>query len=90
MSRSRCRRKAHVFSDKDEASSWDGVDGLRVLLEMSQLLNTGLDAQSLALCVKLCETGANPEALANLIKELRARTAPNVTTWSLRPEHAER
>ncbi|XP_037556053.1 mitotic-spindle organizing protein 1 [Dermacentor silvarum] len=61
-----------------------------VLLEMSQLLNTGLDAQSLALCVKLCETGANPEALANLIKELRARTAPNVTTWSLRPEHAER
>ncbi|XP_050023810.1 mitotic-spindle organizing protein 1-like [Dermacentor andersoni] len=61
-----------------------------VLLEMSQLLNTGLDAQSLALCVRLCESGANPEALAGLIKELRARTAPNVTTWSLRPEHAER
>ncbi|XP_075529300.1 mitotic spindle organizing protein 1 [Dermacentor variabilis] len=61
-----------------------------VLLEMSQLLNTGLDAQSLALCVQLCESGANPEALAGLIKELRARTAPSVTTWSLRPEHAER
>ncbi|KAL1430196.1 hypothetical protein MTO96_015312 [Rhipicephalus appendiculatus] len=39
-----------------------------VLLEMSQLLNTGLDAQSLALCVKLCESGVNPEALACLIK----------------------
>ncbi|XP_065303646.1 mitotic-spindle organizing protein 1 [Dermacentor albipictus] len=61
-----------------------------VLLEMSQLLNTGLDAQSLALCIQLCESGANPEALAGLIKELRARSAPNVTTWSLRPEHAER
>ncbi|KAH7977765.1 hypothetical protein HPB49_003515 [Dermacentor silvarum] len=51
-----------------------------VILEMSQLLNTGLDARSLALCVQLCESGVNPEALAGLIKELRARAAPNVTT----------
>uniref|UniRef100_A0A131Z2V0 Mitotic-spindle organizing protein 1 n=1 Tax=Rhipicephalus appendiculatus TaxID=34631 RepID=A0A131Z2V0_RHIAP len=61
-----------------------------VLLEMSQLLNTGLDAQSLALCVKLCESGVNPEALACLIKEVRARTASNVSTSSMRPDNAER
>uniref|UniRef100_A0A023FYD4 Putative mitotic-spindle organizing protein 1 n=1 Tax=Amblyomma parvum TaxID=251391 RepID=A0A023FYD4_AMBPA len=61
-----------------------------VLLEMSQLLNTGLDARSLALCVRLCENGANPEALASLIKELRVQSPSNVTNWSLRPEHAER
>lgn len=49
-----------------------------MLLEMSQILNTGLDAQSLALCIQLCESGVNPEALARLIKELRSRQASNL------------
>ena len=31
------------------------------LQELSRLLNTGLDPDSLALCVQLCENGANPE-----------------------------
>jgi len=41
------------------------------LLELSKLLNTGLDPQSLALCVRLCERGAHPEALATVVRELR-------------------
>ena len=41
------------------------------LQELSQLLNTGLDSQSLSLCVRLCEQGAHPEALATIIRELR-------------------
>ena len=41
------------------------------LLELSKLLNTGLDADSLALCVRLCERGAHPEALATVVRELR-------------------
>lgn len=41
------------------------------LQELSQLLNTGLDRESLALCVRLCEQGAHPEALATIIRELR-------------------
>ena len=45
------------------------------LLEISKLLNTGLDAESLAICVRLCESGVNPEALANVIRELRRETA---------------
>jgi len=44
------------------------------LLEISRLLNTGLDNESLAICVRLCEQGANPEALATVIKELRRET----------------
>ncbi|XP_075738033.1 mitotic-spindle organizing protein 1-like isoform X2 [Rhipicephalus microplus] len=56
------------------------IETFEVLLEMSQLLNTGLDAQSLGLCVKLCESGVNPVALACLIKEVRAQTASNVPT----------
>ncbi|XP_035249161.1 mitotic-spindle organizing protein 1 [Anguilla anguilla] len=42
-----------------------------VLLEISRLLNTGLDIESLSLCVRLCEQGINPEALSSVIKELR-------------------
>ncbi|XP_064165935.1 mitotic-spindle organizing protein 1 isoform X2 [Anguilla rostrata] len=42
-----------------------------VLLEISRLLNTGLDVESLSLCVRLCEQGINPEALSSVIKELR-------------------
>ena len=42
-----------------------------LLYEMSVLLNTGLDKESLAHCVSLCEAGVNPEALATVIKELK-------------------
>ncbi|CAG6016819.1 unnamed protein product [Menidia menidia] len=42
-----------------------------VLLEISRLLNTGLDMESLSICVRLCEQGINPEALSAVIKELR-------------------
>ena len=41
------------------------------LLELSKLLNTGLDAETLALCVRLCERGAHPESLATVVRELR-------------------
>ncbi|XP_062866547.1 mitotic-spindle organizing protein 1 [Trichomycterus rosablanca] len=45
-----------------------------VLLEISRLLNTGLDMESLSICVRLCEQGINPEALSSVIKELRRAT----------------
>lgn len=43
---------------------------LKVLHEMSTLLNTGLDRDTLSLCLNLCENGVNPEALAVSIFEL--------------------
>jgi len=46
-----------------------------VLLELSNLLNTGLDRESLAILVSLCENGVNPEALAMVVKELRREAA---------------
>ncbi|KAI9104460.1 mitotic-spindle organizing protein 1 [Phlyctochytrium arcticum] len=46
-------------------------ESLSVLHEISTLLNTGLDRESLALCVSLCESGVNPEALAAVIRELK-------------------
>ena len=46
-----------------------------VLTDISRLLNTGLDAETLAICVRLCEAGVNPEALAKVIQDLRRETA---------------
>ncbi|KAL5387131.1 hypothetical protein DPSP01_003741 [Paraphaeosphaeria sporulosa] len=42
-----------------------------ILHEIATLLNTKLDRQQLSYCVSLIENGANPEALANVIRELR-------------------
>ncbi|KAI9334352.1 mitotic-spindle organizing gamma-tubulin ring associated-domain-containing protein, partial [Zopfochytrium polystomum] len=42
-----------------------------VLYEMALLLNTGLDRETLSICVSLCEQGVNPEALAAAVKELK-------------------
>ncbi|KIW01802.1 mitotic-spindle organizing protein 1 [Verruconis gallopava] len=44
-----------------------------ILHEIATLLNTGLNRQQLSYCVSLIENGVNPEALANVIKELRNR-----------------
>jgi len=61
--------------DKDKGGSGSKIVDARetfgTLLEISRLLNTGLDSETLAICVRLCEQGANPEALATIIRELR-------------------
>lgn len=46
-----------------------------ILHEMATILNTGLDRDAVALCISLCERGANPEALATVIKDLQERQA---------------
>lgn len=43
--------------------------------EISKLLNTGLDDDTLRICIQLCESGVNPEALATVIQELRREAA---------------
>ena len=51
------------------------------LHDVSQLLDTGLDKETLSILVSLCEMGVNPEALANIVKELRQlkeETTPSV------------
>lgn len=36
------------------------------LQNISQLLNTGLSAETLDICVKLCEAGVHPQSLADV------------------------
>jgi len=42
-----------------------------LLFEISQMMDTGLDKESLSIVVSLCETGVNPEALSALVREFR-------------------
>jgi len=49
----------------------NGMEVLQTLYEMSSLLNTGLDLQTLAICFHLIEYGIQPECLAQVIHELR-------------------
>jgi len=42
---------------------------------MSNLLNTGLDKETLSILIKLIESGVNPEALAAVVKELQKEAA---------------
>ncbi|KJA23525.1 hypothetical protein HYPSUDRAFT_137640 [Hypholoma sublateritium FD-334 SS-4] len=44
---------------------------LDILYEIATLLNTQLDKATLATCIGMVENGANPEALAAVIQELR-------------------
>ena len=46
-----------------------------VVKEISKLLNTGLNDETLRVCIQLCEAGVNPEALATVIQELRREAA---------------
>jgi len=43
--------------------------------EISDLLNTGLDTDTLNICVQLLEAGVNPEALASVVKTIRQECA---------------
>ncbi|KAH8832769.1 mitotic-spindle organizing gamma-tubulin ring associated-domain-containing protein [Flagelloscypha sp. PMI_526] len=59
---------------------------LDILHEMSQLLNTQLDKETLATCVQLIESGVNPEALAAVVTELRRENLQLDGTQSLKTQ----
>ncbi|KAI7070082.1 hypothetical protein KC343_g11314 [Hortaea werneckii] len=57
----------------DDSKRKAARETIDILHEISTLLNTHLDRQSLSYCVSLIENGVNPEALAKVIKDLRAQ-----------------
>ena len=61
-----------MASESDITNASNAMDSL---LEISKILNTGLDAETLTVIVQLCELGINPEAIATVIKEIRLETA---------------
>ena len=57
--------------DNDRAQLIDSLH------ELSNILETGLDRESLSILLELTEAGVNPEALAALVKELRKQKSEN-------------
>ncbi|CAM0877463.1 unnamed protein product [Alopecurus aequalis] len=51
-------------------------ESLELAFQMSQILDTGLDRHTLSLLMALCDRGANPEALAALVRELSSAAPP--------------
>jgi len=52
-----------------ETSVGSAVDDLQ---KLSQILNTGLDRDTLVAAIECIELGANPKALAELVKQVRS------------------
>jgi mitotic-spindle organizing protein 1 len=56
-------------NDQTKASRNEQLD---ILHEIASILNVQIDRESLAVCMGLCENGANPEALAQVYRELQS------------------
>ncbi|GAB0092145.1 Mitotic-spindle organizing protein 1 [Sergentomyia squamirostris] len=55
-----------IFTDRPDAES------VRLSIQnISQLLDTGLSAECLDICMRLCESGVSPQALADIIIQIR-------------------
>ncbi|EGN96512.1 hypothetical protein SERLA73DRAFT_140124 [Serpula lacrymans var. lacrymans S7.3] len=63
------------MSSRDSDRITSAQQTLDILYDISQLLNTQLDKETLATCVGMIENGVNPEALAAVIQELRRESA---------------
>ncbi len=59
----------------DIQSAQRAKDALNTCYEISQILDTGLDKDSLSILISLIEAGVNPEALAAVVLELRREAA---------------
>jgi mitotic-spindle organizing protein 1 len=46
-----------------------------VLYEMASVLETGLDKETLSICIELIQQGVDPERLAAVVQELRRESA---------------
>lgn len=73
-------QRSEVNMSTSDSSAVTAKETFQILMEMSKLLNTRLDETTLALCVRLCDNGANPESLAKVVTELlRVKNEMNTT-----------
>jgi mitotic-spindle organizing protein 1 len=63
------------MADSGSSQVLEAREAFHTLLEISRLLNTGLDPETLSICIQLCEDGVNPQALASVVKEVRREVA---------------
>nr|ACG33299.1 hypothetical protein [Zea mays] len=63
-------------TETEAAAARRAKESLELAFQMSQILDTGLDRHTLSLLMALCDRGANPEALAALVRELSSAAPP--------------
>ncbi|DBA66583.1 TPA: hypothetical protein ACH3X2_002239 [Trebouxia sp. C0005] len=59
----------------DHVALQEANEALGIIHQISQILDTGLDKETLSILIALCESGVNPEALAAAVRELRREAA---------------
>ena len=59
------------MSNLNQLDIEDSKETLEILYEMSQILNCGLNRETLNILVTMIEKGVNPEALIRVVEELR-------------------
>jgi mitotic-spindle organizing protein 1 len=59
----------------DARSAQRAGEALNIAYEISSILDTGLDKETLSILISLIEAGVNPEALAAVVRELRREAA---------------
>ena len=59
------------MSNLNQLDIEDSKETLEILYEMNQILNCGLNRETLNILVTMIEKGVNPEALAQVVKEIR-------------------
>jgi mitotic-spindle organizing protein 1 len=55
-------------------------ENFNLIYELSNLLGTGLDKESLSILINLTEMGINPEALSVIVKEIQNESLSQVTS----------
>ncbi|XP_078439571.1 mitotic-spindle organizing protein 1A-like [Wolffia australiana] len=55
--------------DRQGEAARNAKESLDLVLQISNILDTGLDRHTLSILIALCERGVNPESLAALIRE---------------------
>ncbi|CAN6302960.1 unnamed protein product, partial [Urochloa humidicola] len=68
--------------ETEAAAARQAKESLELAFQMSQILDTGLDRHTLSLLMALCDRGANPEALAALVRELSSVAPPTAAAPS--------
>ncbi|CAN1190823.1 Mitotic-spindle organizing protein 1B [Linum perenne] len=66
----------------DHEAAKTARESLELAFQMSNVLETGLDRHTLSVLIALCDLGLNPEALAAVVKELRAQPPPHPSSSS--------
>ncbi|CDR96428.1 hypothetical protein, conserved [Babesia bigemina] len=61
--------ESDVSRDDDDGGIKE--EGMDIIFEISRILNTGLDRETVSILVGLCEKGVDPTVLAYVVKHLK-------------------